>query len=464
VSEEESEGPDSGIGLLAAVLLACCMAVAVVTVVEGPVEYFSGEFLDESDAMMETISIYKRTLTSTDPYDDAAFLRDGLGIEALLAESTVDAAGEVCAERSASSTLDGFQIHFFRSFVTPGADAATSKFNTLFDDEEVWGARTPSLTFYAPSLRPFVDRLDELGAGYRVARQPGGTLTALVVRLPGAGCDVDVLSDDPAFSGTGDALAARDACPAAFWPEDAELPGIRESYAAYGGQEENKYGLPDLLVLATAWPSLDSSATPRFLALAASAYGVAIKTTTAREDVCAVSTTVFDRIPPLETKDAFPGRRRRRRRLGDDARRRPVSVRSVERWDVDVTRLTDLTADAEAHHAAFMGTPDAGWDAFLDSHVGLKFSDDMPVDAALALVLEEHAGYFRSHATGYGAETSTNRGSSWVAPVGDPWAFEIQGVWDRVPDDFAVLDYCAPDSAGDNAANTIVAHPDTPAT
>ena len=51
-------------------------------------------------------------------------------------------------------------------------------------------------------------------------------------------------------------LAARDACPAAFWPEDAELPGIRESYAAYGGQEENKYGLPDLLVLATAWPSV----------------------------------------------------------------------------------------------------------------------------------------------------------------------------------------------------------------
>lgn len=241
VSEEESEGPDSGIGLLAAVLLACCMAVAVVTVVEGPVESFSGEFLDESDAMMETISIYKRTLTSTDPYDDAAFvaprlerrdrydeerkrvpphrfLRDGLGIEALLAESTVDAAGEVCAERSASSTLDGFQIHFFRSFVTPGADAATSKFNTLFDDEEVWGARTPSLTFYAPSLRPFVDRLDELGAGYRVARQAGGTLTALVVRLPGAGCDVDVLSDDPAFSGTGDAsVTARN-------PDRREIP------------------------------------------------------------------------------------------------------------------------------------------------------------------------------------------------------------------------------------------------
>ena len=124
----------------------------------------------------------------------------------------------MCAERSASSTLDGFQIHFFRSFVTPGADAATSKFNTLFDDEEVWGARTPSLTFYAPSLRPFVDRLDELGAGYRVARQAGGTLTALVVRLPGAGCDVDVLSDDPAFSGTGDAsVTARN-------PDRREIP------------------------------------------------------------------------------------------------------------------------------------------------------------------------------------------------------------------------------------------------
>ena len=95
--------------------------------------------------MAGTISIYKRTLTSADPYADAAFLRDGLGLDAIVAERTLDDSGRVCAERAASSTLDGFQVHFFRSYVTPGADAAAADFRTLYDDERL-GDRPPALT------------------------------------------------------------------------------------------------------------------------------------------------------------------------------------------------------------------------------------------------------------------------------------------------------------------------------
>ena len=107
-----------------------------------------------------------------------------------------------------------------------------------------------------------------------------------------------------------------------------------------------------------------------------------------------------------------------------------------------------------------MRAPESGWDAFLDSHVGLKFSDDMTLDAALDAFRASPTTYFHSHATGYamehGAGDAGVPGSVWVAYAGDPWAFEIQGAYANPPHAFSVLDYCSPTSVGDNTLNTIV--------
>ena len=424
-----------------------------------------------------TISIYKRTLASLDPLADAALLRDGFGLEVVVAERTFSSSRELCAERAAVNTLDGFQIHFFRSFVTAGCDLAEASYPERFATQDD-GDPLPAVTFYAPAVAPFVASLRGANASFSVLKRGG--LASLVTRLPGAGVHVEVVAEVDDASDAVDATtaggASREACPAAFALDDS-LDVLRAAYATYGGGASSRAagGLPALLVATTTWPSLDATATPAFLALAAAPYGAALDVTTLSTDACVVSSTRFERISAKNPGGAFPGRRRSLADAvasqgdddWDDAAAPPkthlISVRSVQRRDVDTSLLEALTGEAADHHARYMPSPEAGWDAFLDSHVGLKFSDDMALDAALGAFAAEDGVYFHSHATGYAMDHAKDgeakaAGSVWVAYAGDPWAFEIQGTYDAPPHAFSVIDYCSPSSVGDNTLNTVVSY------
>ena len=397
----------------------------------------------------QTISIYKRTFTSVDPLADAQLLREGFGLETILAEKTLFEGESLCAERSASTTLDGFQIHFFRSFITAGCDDAGAAYPQRWAADQ--SDPLPSLTFYAPSVAPFAARLRGINASFAVARG-ADDLTSLVARLPGAGVDVEVVAEYDADAEITASFASRDKCPKAFALDDS-LDVLRAAYATYGGGTDAATGLPSLLVVSTTWPSLDAAATPTFLGLAASAYGATLDVDATYADACTVTSTRFERIAAATPGGAFPGRRL-------SPKTHLVSVRSVERRGADDTILADLTAAAADAHARNMRAPESGWDAFLDSHVGLKFSDDMTLDAALDAFRASPTTYFHSHATGYamehGAGDAGVPGAVWVAYAGDPWAFEIPGAYANPPHAFSVLDYCSPTSVGDNTLNTIV--------
>ena len=166
----------------------------------------------------QSSQLFKRTYTSIDAFKDGAWLAEMLGL--LLVEAQVTKmrgddgtdATATCAHRLLLSSMDGFQFHFFQSFVTPeGPRGAVGDFianwtaarGDLSADDYVWDALAlPSATLYAPWITPFVHRLNAHGVPmlrWRYARAPKGTekrwMYSLLVTIPHAGLTLELTSE-----------------------------------------------------------------------------------------------------------------------------------------------------------------------------------------------------------------------------------------------------------------------------
>ena len=253
----------------------------------------------------QSSQLFKRTYTSIDAFKDGAWLAEMLGLLIVEAQVTKmrgddDGAGATttCAHRLLLSSMDGFQFHFFQSFVTPeGPRGAVGDFianwtaarGDLSADDYVWDALAlPSATLYAPWITPFVHRLNAHGVPmlrWRYARAPAGTqkrwMYSLLVTVPHAGLTLELTSDEELEGSLHhmfddvEAVAERfgSDCAAATLQLAPTMLDVDEAGVRYHQQGGTYFGrdggpdLPDLITVAVSAPTTgDADAPRRFLA------------------------------------------------------------------------------------------------------------------------------------------------------------------------------------------------------
>ena len=159
---------------------------------------------------------------------------------------------------------DGFELHFFESFVTPeGAtragdwvDSWSALHAALGDDDYDWDVfAPPTVTFYAKEIMPFVQRLDHHAVPFRAFQylRPGTDrrMHSALVNVPFTGLTLEVTSEQSLArneSARFRHLAPRE-CPPSLWLR-SEPAALDAQLDALGAAGRNALGLHDVRRLA----------------------------------------------------------------------------------------------------------------------------------------------------------------------------------------------------------------------
>ena len=384
--------------------------------------------------------IFKRTFASAAARLDARFVWENFGLAWATNATYADGDG-ACATREVLRALGGWELHYFESRVTPSGnrtvaswmDAIAARQANLSD----WNAFDDNVvTYYAPDAGPFVERLASNGVpSLRVrSRDPSGDVVfGVFAASPHSGHLVEVVSE---FASSGGFAALDDDVPAAACAvaPRRNVSELNATWTRLGGTWDAR-GLPDLLAVGTSVAVSDAAPWVAFLrgatlegASLAAAPGVA-------GDSCKSTVVTL----PFSTEvSALVGHGS----LSYDLDVAFVMSREAAR---DLGALED---DVQRAHHRYTGL-DAGWDRWLDSHLGIQLPG-VALDDVAAL-LTEWDRPFAAHLN----DASSEAGSLWTAgPATSSVGVEFKGTYDSsFLDSLTTLDYCAADGDGDATAS-----------
>lgn len=410
--------------------------------------------LSLSESFEHSVSIYKRTYVSPDPFADGQFVTSMLGMQEVVSQTEMEKGVEnaTCAHREVVSNLDGFQLHFFRTYRYPSREEAR-RWTASWREQhaqlapETWDVfATPSVTMYSPWISPFLRRFEDAGVDHMRYFQhydDDTTLFSLIVAIPNAGLTIEIVStEDLNSDDRATFMAIPDSMCAAALTMLQTPSSLETIYAELGGAISNDHGVPDLIFVSMTFPTSDIDAFAGFFLNIFSGIDVNLDYSSLPSETCSAWAV------KLVSSRTNPG-------SSDD--RRPVYIKAVANsavsqgnGDYTLDRLEREVRDA---HETYMAQPNTGWDAYIDNHVGMHISQvsgQYPATTLLPGILAHHNEQFNMHPRC----TGCFGGSLWGSGLG-AWSVEIQAEFDKA-DNFnhlSNIDYCSPTTNGNITDN-----------
>ena len=497
--------------------------------VPAPTPGFGDDAFSANSTLNDTVGVFKRTYFSTDPFRDAKFVETFFGLTVRAAqnwkmpadpmdvqaqrasddtpyadgpEPPRGANGTIpCARRAVLAGADGFELHFFESFVTPeGAtragdwvDSWSALHAALGDDDYDWDVfAPPTVTFYAKEIMPFVQRLDHHAVPFRAFQylRPGTDrrMHSALVNVPFTGLTLEVTSEQSLArneSARFRPLAPRE-CPPSLWLR-SEPAALDAQLDALGAAGRNALGLPGVVVAALATPARDDTVTGA-RDYFSKVLGVDLGTTDddklhiaddklspAGDDGSAddggASDVAGARVALNASADATGADRggggggggddddddyacevdavlvSKKFKVRGEVEAAQIYLRSINNKAASQGRgaytLKELEAYVKSTHKEYMGFG-RGWDRYIDNHLGITASGASLDRVADTLYNDGVPYHFHPDCE------DCEGGSIWGAAPG-ALAMELQGDVDSSSDmrKMSLIDYCSPNSNGD---------------
>lgn len=437
-------------------LISGVVVVAGTLAVAGASRSLPGEALSVGGAAPSSAYLFKRTFASADAASDGAFVEANLGLALASNVTYATAGGTRCATRNALTALGDWELHYFESRVTPEGARTVGDWSAflarLHGDVSrrawlpEWDAFAGNVvTFFAPSLSPFLERFEDNGVSalkVKFADGSGSPYFAAFVASPAsghllcvAGAEVD---DSSAFLEAADAPDA--VCAGALGLRD-NVTALAATWAALGGTRRNGRGLPDLLAVGTSLPTTSLDASAAFLADVAAMAGGETSSRVERLGAACDAQTL-----------ALPFRSKASALASADELTYDVSLTFVaNRAAFPADRsLEQLEAEVQATHRVWV-RQNGGWDRWLDAHVGVQ----VPLTSldAVAAALARRRRPYKAHLD----DAAKYEGSLWSSgAAASSVGVEFHGTFDLsyfADANLTTLDYCAADSDGDAAVS-----------